>query len=271
MRTSAIMRPVADGLRARILTPTPYGSYQGVSNVSTGFVLGQKLGSCASIASAFSAMSLATHFSVTPGYGTGVQNAINAISPLLNCLQKYYAHLLFLVLMVSCPAGAVDRVSARDGRIFIQDSSGQTITLTQTGLDSDPWLSPDGRTLVFIRRSAENMFRTSVYKIDLPTRTLSLLYRGPIRYQGRESFSFGRPELDDSQETLFVLIREYATEGSLMAIRSPSGQELGLAGGGELDVEALRNGDCNAPQLLPPLPSRTTDLFLGDQFGWTVA
>jgi TonB family protein len=217
-----------------------------------------------------------------------------------------------LLLFVVRVGAATDRVSAKDGRIIVQDSSGRTTTLTQTGLDSDPWLSPDGRTLVFLRQSAEDMFRTSVYKIDMSTRALGLLYGGPARYQSRESSYFGRPELDESQDTLFLLTKEYATEGSLIAVRlatgqatlisqhvvgydivgcsknrgdiivlkrhenildapyflywlySPSGQELGLAGGDELNVEALRDSDCEVPQLVPPIPSRTVGPLLGD-------
>ncbi|HUP04207.1 MAG TPA: hypothetical protein VMU19_09465 [Bryobacteraceae bacterium] len=44
--------------------------------------------------SAFTAMSQAVRFSQTPGYGAGVQSAINALSGELNCLQENYANLL---------------------------------------------------------------------------------------------------------------------------------------------------------------------------------
>jgi TonB family protein len=119
---------------------------------------------------------------------------------------------------------AADRVGTENGRIVLEDSSGKKSALTQTGFDSDPWISPDGRTVVFLRRPAEDMFRTSVYEIDLRTRKLSFLYGGPAKYQGRESSYFGRPELDESHGTLYLLSNEYATEGSLLSIRLPSGQ-----------------------------------------------
>jgi len=218
---------------------------------------------------------------------------------------------LVLLALIVCGGGAkarsADRVSANEGRILIQDSSGQTTALTQSGLDSAPWLSPDGRTVVFIRQSAEDIFWTSVYKIDMSTRKLGLLYGGPARYHGRESPSFGRPELDESQETLFLLTNDYATEGSLIAIQlatgqtrlisdhvvgydviectghrgdlivlkrradilghpyflywlySPTGDDLGLAGADELDLDALRGGDCPAPQPSAPIPPSPTN------------
>ena len=226
-------------------------------------------------------------------------------------MQLHFSAPLLLPLLVWSGA-AKDRVSEREGRVVVEDSSGHVTELTQTGLDSEPWLSPDGQTVVFLRQAgqaAEDMFNTSVFKIDMRTRTTKLLYRGPAKYQGRESSYFGRPELDESQSTLFLLSNEYATEGALIAIRladgqvrlisdhvagydvvecpkvrgdlialkrhldvfdrpyflywlySPSGKELGLAGGGELEPEMdeLREGDCEEQQhgqASPPVPSR---------------
>jgi RHS repeat-associated protein len=77
---------------AALFSPTLYGSYNGSSNVSAGYILGQVLGSGASLATAFQTMNDLLHFD--PGnqnYGTGVQGAINAINNLLPCVQQYYA------------------------------------------------------------------------------------------------------------------------------------------------------------------------------------
>jgi TonB family protein len=126
------------------------------------------------------------------------------------------ALLYFLAVGCGC---AADRVTGKDGNIVVQDSSGKETTLTQTGLDSDPWISPDGRTIVFLRHSAADTFKTSVFEMDMQTRTPRLLYGGPAKYQGREDSYFGRPELDESHDTLFLLSKEYATEGALIAIR----------------------------------------------------
>lgn len=132
--------------------------------------------------------------------------------------------LLFLLVLLTGIGRAADRVGAEGGRIVFEDSSGQKTALTQTGLDSDPWISPNGRTVVFLRHSAEEVFRTSVYEIDMRTRTLRLLYGGPAKYQGRESSYFGRPEVDESRETLYMLSKEYATEGALISVQLANGQ-----------------------------------------------
>ncbi len=123
-----------------------------------------------------------------------------------------------------CRGIAADRVSNEDGRIVLENSSGQKTVLTQTGLDSDPWLSPDGRTVVFLRHPAEDMFRNSVYEIDVPARIQKLLYAGPAKYQGRESSYFGRPELNESRAKLFLISKASATSGSLISVRLASGQ-----------------------------------------------
>jgi TonB family protein len=213
---------------------------------------------------------------------------------------------LLLVVFVIRDCRARDRVGSEGGRIVFEDQSGQKIALTQTGLDSDPWLSSDGRSVVFIRHSATDTFRTSVYEVSVQTGTARLLYSGPAKYRGRESSYFGRPELDESRDTLFLLSKEYATEGSLLAVRlvdgqvslisdhvvgydivvcpakdrgdlialkrqedilgspyylywlySPSGEELGVAGGDELSIDTLRDGGCEEaqpPALAPSLP-----------------
>jgi RHS repeat-associated protein len=75
---------------AAIFSPTRY-AYNEAPNVSAGFVLGQQLGSGASLATAFQAMSNTVHYAQNPNYGAGVQSAVNSIGSLLPCLQKNYA------------------------------------------------------------------------------------------------------------------------------------------------------------------------------------
>ena len=67
------------------------------------------------------------------------------------------------------------------------------------------------------------MFRTSVYEIDLRTRTTRLLFSGPARYQGRDSSYFGRPELDQSHATLYLLSDMSPTHADLISINLATG------------------------------------------------
>ena len=76
---------------AALFSGTQYGSYNGISGGSAGYVLGQQLGSGASLASAFQGMSTAVHYATNPKYGSDAQSAINSVSSLLDCLRKNYA------------------------------------------------------------------------------------------------------------------------------------------------------------------------------------
>ena len=76
---------------AALFSATQFGSYEGEANVSAGYVLGQQPGSGASIAAAFQVMLQSVHYAQNPNYGTLVQNAVDSVSSLLDCLQQNYA------------------------------------------------------------------------------------------------------------------------------------------------------------------------------------
>ncbi len=211
--------------------------------------------------------------------------------------MRVTSRILLLLLYLVRSGAASGRVSARDGRVVFTDPSGQETELTQSGYDSAPWISPDGRTVVFLRHPAGDVFRNAIYKIDLPSGGPKLIYAGPARYEGREGSYFGRPELDESHNTLYLISNEYATSGALLSVRlgngqvtfisdgvvgydvivcprkyrgdllalkryeedllgrpyflysrySPTGEDLGLAGADELDVDMIRGGTCDEP------------------------
>ena len=75
---------------AALFSPTKY-SFQGVPNASAGFVLGQLLGSGASLAQAFQAIKTNLYYGTNPVYGTAAQGAISFVTNLLDCLKQNYA------------------------------------------------------------------------------------------------------------------------------------------------------------------------------------
>jgi TonB family protein len=232
---------------------------------------------------------------------------------LARCYSVYRKTMRLLFRLGLLLAGAVStsyagqRVVEDAGRLILEDSSGTRTVLTKGGHDSDPWTSPDGRSVLFIRHAPDDVFQTSVYELTLPTQALHLIYAGPARYEGRESSYFGRPEFDDSHETLYLLSSEAATFGTLFSVRladgtarmisdrvvsydvvgcgkfhgdlialkrfdsdilglpyflywlySASGEDLGLAGAGELDEGELLAGFCDGLQPIEPLPPSVT-------------
>ena len=123
-----------------------------------------------------------------------------------------------LLTIIFTEALSAEQVIASEGNIILRGSSGRSSVLTTSGQDSDPWLSPDNKLVVFLRRLKHDIFRTSVYAVDLDSRVVTRLFTGPAKYAGRENFYFGRPELDRRGSTLFLLSKEYSTESSLIAV-----------------------------------------------------
>ena len=62
-------------------------------------------------------------------------------------------------IALALPAFA-QSVSVKDGNIQFTNKTGQTTTLTSSGHDSDPSLSPDGKTIVFARATPERKVPT---------------------------------------------------------------------------------------------------------------
>jgi len=126
-----------------------------------------------------------------------------------------------IALLAEAPCGS--RVLSRDGRILIEDSSGAVSTLVATGRDFQPWITWDCRDAVFVRAAPEDDFRTSVYIIDVKSAAERLLFKGPVKYLGRENAYLGEPKLDETQHRLFLISEEGVTAGALLTVDLASG------------------------------------------------
>jgi TonB family protein len=114
-------------------------------------------------------------------------------------------------------------VSEKDGRIWLKSADGRAVRLTTSGRDSEPWITPDRSKVLFVRADPADMFRTSVYSVDIATGKESLLLGVPVRYEGRENDYIGGPRIDRDGRTLFVISKESVTEGALLAVDLASG------------------------------------------------
>ena len=70
-------------------------------------------------------------------------------------LERSGKNLIWLIIILICGSvvSQAQSVSERDGNIYFRNKSGQEKRLTTTGRDSQPNLSPDGLTIVFVRRT----------------------------------------------------------------------------------------------------------------------
>ena len=64
------------------------------------------------------------------------------------------------------PYGSLYAVSEKNGNIFITDKKGQTKQLTFSGKDSQPSLSPDEKTVVFVRNTPDKKIKVNMGQKD---------------------------------------------------------------------------------------------------------
>ena len=66
------------------------------------------------------------------------------------------------LMLVTCGHLAAQEVIARDGDIMYVDKLGRNHEITHSGKDRDPSLSPDGASIVFVRRTGETKMTLAV-------------------------------------------------------------------------------------------------------------
>lgn len=126
---------------------------------------------------------------------------------------------VFLVLIATAACGlGKSRVAVSGGDILLYEDPNKAIALTHSGRDFDPWLSPEHDVVLFVRASREDVFRTSVYEMELKTRREMEIFAGPIRTSQGEVGYLGEPSFDKGRRTLFVLAKTGVTTGELYAV-----------------------------------------------------
>jgi hypothetical protein len=110
------------------------------------------------------------------------------------------------------------RVFTKDGRVLLESPAGEVVTLTTSGRDFDPWITLDGKSVLFVRSDPVDSLRTSVCAIDLRSRAERLVFAGPLMYRGHEVPYLGGPEMDANEKTLYVLAKVSVSTGALFAV-----------------------------------------------------
>ena len=151
------------------------------------------------------------------------------------------------ITLLGCQAGAAaqQRIADRDGSIFLEGPGAQEARLTDSGRDFDARLTPDGNAVLFARSDLHDMFRSSIYEIELPARRESLVFGGPVTYRGTQVAYLGEPQIDPASHTLFVLARISVAGGAVFAIdpANPAGRYVADASGYEIILSGEHAGD----------------------------
>jgi len=147
--------------------------------------------------------------------------------------------LLVLVLLLSSEALLQSQqVEVRGGNVYYTDARGHTIRVTGSGVDHDAALSPDGRTIVFVRDTSvparfeepandhptqRQIWIASTNGSDAPRLVFS---QTVVLKDWSEYVSFSAPTLSPDNRFVYFSIPLSATEGGLIQLDINTKQTL---------------------------------------------
>jgi hypothetical protein len=126
-------------------------------------------------------------------------------------------------------------VAVRDGNVYYTDEQKQTRRLTSDGADSDPSLSPDGTTVIFVHRTAipagftepTNLHpvRNQICLIDAAGRGgLKVVFDAAITVDDHRYATFSDPHLAPDNRHAYFLIHLAVVEFGLVKLNLGDGQ-----------------------------------------------
>ena len=155
--------------------------------------------------------------------------------------------LLLLLALLSFPAGLpAQSVTVREGNLFYRASAGAPPRqLTSSGLDDHPRLSPDGRTIAFVRGTPRDTVETalgweeatSLWIVRTDGGGARMLVRG--RSAGspeRTLASLDEPWFSPDGRRIYFLSTAWVTSAAVHVVELPSGTERFLIPGNSLEV-----------------------------------
>jgi WD40-like Beta Propeller Repeat len=141
-------------------------------------------------------------------------------------------------------------VSVQNGNICISNAGGEVKTLTSSGRDSEPVLSPDGKWIVFVRTVPGKTISTGSGDADV-TELWQIRADGKdptalIRSKDSDKMEtilagFSKPQFSTNGRLVYFLSEAWATFGALHVVDTTNGKEHFVCPG--LDFEVVRSGE----------------------------
>jgi len=134
----------------------------------------------------------------------------------------------------------------RQGNIYIKNADGKVQVLTNTGKDSHPCLSPDGRTVIFIRSTGKNMSdellpiegeANEIWSINIETNEERLLIRGRKANTPANTLSNLKcPRFSPDGKRIYFMSSAWVTSAAIHVMNSDGTEEQFLTDGNSLEV-----------------------------------
>src|SRR5713226_4349327 len=126
------------------------------------------------------------------------------------------------------------RVEARAGDVYYADKLGQLHRMTGNGMNSDPALSLDGKSIIFVRETLipadfdepEHLhpFRTQIWLLSVTGASEpKLVFAGPVVVNGSEYVEYYEPKSAPDNQHVYFLIRYDAAEFGLVRLDVANG------------------------------------------------
>jgi WD40 repeat protein len=151
-----------------------------------------------------------------------------------------------LVLVLALPAWAGGpRVVEDKGQLVLVEPNGAKRTLTSSGQDSQPSLSPDGRAVVFVRRGSAGMLESATGEVEGNELWWMELAGGKARRLVRSTGSeepkkflggLQSPQFSADGKTVFFLSAAWVTSSAVHKVDIATGKEQFVTPGNSLEV-----------------------------------
>lgn len=152
---------------------------------------------------------------------------------------------LALLLALALPALA-QTVSVKDGNIQFTAKAGETTSLTASGRDFGPVLSPDGQWIVFVRKIEGKKISTGSDEVD-PSELWQVRADGKepaLLLRCREAkgekdhviAAFENLQFSSNGKLVYFVTPEWATSGAVHVVDTTNGKERFLFPGNDLKI-----------------------------------
>jgi len=126
------------------------------------------------------------------------------------------------------------KVSIQNGNVCISNATAEDKPLTNTGHDSDPALSPDGKWIVFVRSIPDKKLSTGngeapvteLWQIRADGKEPTLLVRSKESDKMETMLAgFSKPQFSTNGKLVYFLSEAWATSGALHVVDTTSSKE----------------------------------------------